>query len=177
METEIWKNVLGYEQSYEVSNFGVIRTKARSIIIIGKGNGERPHNIKQKIKKERIAINGYVTVALVKDSVSYNTYVHRIIAQSFIPNPNNYRCVNHKNGIKTDNRIENLEWCDHSYNNLHALDNNLRTTRKNMTKHFINEVLSLKQVGLTNEKIAIQLNSSEARVHGIVSGATYKRMR
>jgi hypothetical protein len=60
---------------------------------------------------------GYYSVCLCRDGDEKNTLVHRLVAQAFIPNPNDYPCINHINEDKGDNRAENLEWCTHSYNN------------------------------------------------------------
>jgi hypothetical protein len=68
---------------------------------------------------------GYWKIILFSKNIQKSYYVHRLIAQAFIPNPNNMPCVNHINGIKTDNSISNLEWCTRSENIRHAYDNGL----------------------------------------------------
>lgn len=96
---EQWKDIKGYEGLYQVSNMGVIRSLYTGKIL--------------KAKKET---NGYMRVKLYKDGKGKSHTVHRIVAEHFIPNPYNLPQVNHKNEIKTDNRVENLEWCDAKYN-------------------------------------------------------------
>ena len=80
------------------------------------------HNIYGRIKKLKPNKNedGYYKVKLRKDGKTYNKFVHRLIAETFIPNPENKPEVNHKNGIKTDNRVSNLEWCSRSENMKHS---------------------------------------------------------
>ena len=115
---EIWKDVVGYEGLYQVSSLGRIKSLDRKIkcrnnyerIVVGK--------IKIPFKKKE----GYLTIKLYKSNKLKSFYVHRLVAQAFIDNPHCKKTVNHINEIKTDNRIENLEWATYSenlsYNNL-----------------------------------------------------------
>lgn len=94
---------------------------------------------KKKLKVS-LSSSGYYTVYI--DSV--NRLLHRLLAQSFIPNPNNLRCVNHKDGCKTNNHLDNLEWCDYSYNNKHAYRTGLKrhwfTHSENTPHHKLTQV-------------------------------------
>ena len=68
---------------------------------------------------------GYLQIHLSKDGIKCYRTLHRLVALTFIPNPNNFKTVNHKNGIKSDNRVENLEWASQSQNNIHAFQKGL----------------------------------------------------
>ncbi len=110
--TEVWKDVVGYEGYYQVSNFGNVRSCDR--MVKSCKNGKRI--AKGRTMKKTDTIQGYRKVVLCRDAKRKNACIHRLVAQAFIPNPKNYPQVNHKDEIKTNNCVDNLEWCDHDYN-------------------------------------------------------------
>jgi hypothetical protein len=83
-----------------------------------------------RILKPWISSTGYACLKLTNGLKVKRCKVHRLVAESFRPNPNQYKCVNHINGIKTDNRAVNLEWCTSSQNNIHAVETGLRKMPK-----------------------------------------------
>lgn len=122
---ESWVDIAGYEGRYQVSSEGRIKSLERTVM---RKNGKK-QRVGQLILKTRLDIDGYPIVNLWSDGVQKTYKVHRIVAESLVPNPENKQCVNHINGIKSDNRIENLEWVTYSENSLHAWENNLTTGR------------------------------------------------
>lgn len=111
MEKEIWKDIIGYEGLYQVSNMGRVKSLEKKCC---RDNYNRV--IDEFIKKTQISKKGYINVSLTKNKNKKTFKVHRLVAQAFIPNPNNYPQVNHLNEDKTDNRVENLEWCTQEQN-------------------------------------------------------------
>ena len=108
---EIWKDIEGYEGLYQVSNLGRVKSLGRYI-----NNNGGLYFRKEKIMKVCKDKKGYNVCGLSKNNNPKTLKVHRLVASAFIPNPNNLPQVNHRNEDKTDNRVDNLEWCDNDYN-------------------------------------------------------------
>ncbi|MBP3619849.1 MAG: HNH endonuclease [Clostridia bacterium] len=111
MEKEIWKEIRNYEGLYMISSYG----KVKSL-----GNNKTK---KEKILKPQKNKNGYLKVCLYSNGKMKQLYVHRLVAEAFIPNPNNLTQLNHKSEIKTQNNVDNLEWCTYEYNNNYGTRN------------------------------------------------------
>lgn len=108
---EFWQDIPGYEGYYEDSTYGRIRTVPRQI-----WNGRGYYTISPTIKNPSFN-RGYLQIKFSKDNTDKMFQVHRIIALTFIPNFNKFPCINHKDENKSNNRVENLEWCTVDYNN------------------------------------------------------------
>jgi len=108
---EQWRPAVGYEKLYMVSDFGRV-----------KSNGTKDGNHLVKIKSQRYPKNGYLQVSIWKNNKEKKVLVHRMVALAFIDNPHGKKTVNHKFGIKTDNRSKMLEWATQSENGKHSYD-------------------------------------------------------
>lgn len=112
MLKEIWKDVKGFESYYQISNYGKVKSLSR----ICRANTCGIRNIKEKILSMCQSKNGYYTVILCKNGKHKSVSIHRLVAETFIPNPENKKEVNHKDENKLNNYVGNLEWCDRVYN-------------------------------------------------------------
>ena len=108
MKNEVWKDIKGYEGHYQVSDKGRVKS-----VKFGK----------EKILKPARDTKGYLAVQLCKNGEIKRCFVHRLVAQTFIQNPNNLPHINHKDEDKTNNSVQNLEWCDSKYNNNYGTHN------------------------------------------------------
>lgn len=117
-----WRNVVGFEQFYEVSNYGHIRSKQRKV-----WNHMGYTTLEPRLLKPNVLSKGYLQVTLGTGVTGGRSskQVHRLVAEAFLPNPDGLPIVNHKNGQKQDNRVENLEWCGDSYNQSHSYEHGL----------------------------------------------------
>lgn len=125
MENEIWKDIVGFEGIYQVSNLGRVKSLERTIR--NKGTKSGFYHISEKILSPRKNINrhGYYEISLKQNGKEKRFKLHRLVAIAFIPNPNNLPQVNHKDGNKDNNTVNNLEWCTDKENKKHAWENNL----------------------------------------------------
>lgn len=129
MEKEAWVDIIGYEQNYQLSNFGNVRSKEHSVI--------HPSGIKYtyKAKDRKPFVEEYRIISLSKKGEIEMFKISRLVAQHFIPNSDNKPQVNHKDGNKMNDHYSNLEWVTQSENSIHAFDNGL-----NKRKHKVSGV-------------------------------------
>lgn len=131
MKEELWKPIKNFETLYEVSTLGRIKSCQRDVIC---KNGKVKH-LKERILKPSKGIYGRNQYTLSKNGVKYNVRGYRIVAETFLDNPNNYPEVNHKDGNNLNDCVDNLEWISLINNTQHAIDNDLFNTyhrRKNI---------------------------------------------
>ena len=149
---EIWRDVVGFEGLYEVSNLGNVR------------------NARGHVLKSARQTNGYLFVTLYKCKKGHHSLVHRLVASSFIKNENGHAEVNHKNENKEDNTVFNLEWCDHKYN-MNYGDGHLRSSKKQGRK--------VRQLTLDGEEVktydsvreaARAMNRSHKDIYNVCNG-------
>lgn len=116
---EIWKDIENFNGKYQVSNLGRVKSLSR----YRRGKNSTMVFVKERILKGKKDKDGYIEFGLCIGEHKKMKYYrgHRLVAEAFIPNPNNYPIINHINEIKDDNRVENLEWCSYSYNATYSI--------------------------------------------------------
>jgi len=172
MQKEIWKDVPNYDGLYQVSNLGRIKSL------------NKKNKIKElkgidttRILKLRESKDGYLYTVFSIDKVRKTVKAHRLVAESFLDNKENKPCVNHINGIKTDNRVENLEWCTYSENTKHAvkigLKKGVKGEKSHLSKLNINDVNNIRLLyskgNVPQLKLAKTFNISQSQVNRIVN--------
>lgn len=175
MENEKWKEIPRFGGRYEASTLGRIRT----IEHYAKRTDNKTYLAKPRILKPALNHSGYYRFAVKYYGKLTSFYVARIIAETFIENPNKKEEVNHINGIKTDNRVENLEWCTRSENCKHSFDSGLQKAKigelngnSKLTWEQVRYIREQKRIGgkyWGRERIAKELGISSAHVKDIAN--------
>lgn len=152
------------DDTYTINKKGVVKNK-----------------IKNYVLKHSITNSGYVTVSLHRNSVK----LHRLLALHFIPNPNEYCCINHIDGDKKNNSLINLEWCNHSQNNKHAYKIGLNKGNEGYKIEGVNhgrsnfsekDIIDIRKSNLSQKEIAFQYNCHPSIIQRIVTYKTYKNI-
>ena len=160
MKIEIWKDIKGYEGLYQVSNLGNIKSLTRL-----KNNHSTLQVINEKLKNTRLSNGGYLIADLYKNNTSKTLKVHRLVAETFIPNVDNKPTVNHKDGNKLNNVVENLEWATFKEQNKHFYEHNLKSKESiNKSIHSMNIVTSKKVKCLTTNTVYNSINEASRSV-------------
>jgi hypothetical protein len=173
------KNIDGFEH-YIIDSDGYVISKERYITESGSG---KVYKLRERVLKPHKAGKGYLVVNLRKDNKTFGFYIHRLVAESFIENPNNFKVVNHIDGNKENNSIKNLEWCSYSANNQHAYDTGLRGRGSNHYKSKLTEedVIEIKHLYFyenvkRSEIYKLFPNVHRATIHDVLSGKTWKHI-
>ena len=189
---EIWKDVVIYNKNgepdhryiglYQVSNLG----RVKSIQRIEKNSIGRKRTIKERIRKYVKRKDGYLLVVLSKDSICKSFFIHRLVGFAFIPNPENKKEINHLNGIKDDNRVENLSWSTASENITHRNKNGLVDFDKIRGDKQWNSILTednvylikwlLKYTKLTQKEIGFMFGVSHVAISLIKRNINWKHV-
>lgn len=161
VEKEIWKDIKGYEGLYQISSYGNVRSLPRQ-----KTKG----GLLSKAKNGR---NGYYFVNLYANGIGKRYFVHKLVAQAFIPNPKNKPQINHKNGNKLDNYATNLEWVTCKENIEHAYRHQLHKTKQviqvkdnKIVKVYRNSLFASKKTGIIQSSIWYCLNGRQKTAGG-----------
>ena len=146
----VWKDVIGYEGVYQVNNIGEVKRVSKNKLLT-------PYvGVKSK---------GYIYVKLCMNNVRCKKALHRVVAEAFIPNPLNKPEVNHKDGNKSNNCVDNLEWCNRSENEQHSYNILNKDSGKKLSVEQRDSVVHLRDnLGLTFVEIATKLNVSPSNV-------------
>ena len=166
-ESEVWKDVVGYEGFYKVSDKGNVYSVERRDSIGRKVGG--------RIMKPIYDRYGYLTVKLYKNGKQKGKLIHRLVLEAFVENPNNLPDVNHRDEVKTNNELSNLEWCDARYNNNYGTRTERVTQAQSKKVRAVNiktgEVIRFKSTQEAGRKGYTQRGVSEAS-KGVYKSAT-----
>lgn len=175
---EIWKDIPNYEGVYQASTLGNIRSLGFTHEIKNQWGSTSIRHKKGRVLKQHINTAGYYNVQLCKDGMTKRIMTHRLIAITFIPNPDNKREVNHKDSNRLNNQIENLEWVTSKENTEHYVRLGRKKIPKGVDTH--NSILTedvVKQIFLSElsaEKLSKILNINKGTIASVKQGINWK---
>ena len=175
---ENWKDIIGYEGLYQVSNLGNVKSLSKTVL----NRGKYPSISKEKIFKYRIDKYGYALFRFTKNNKRKNILGHRLVALAFLPNPENKPQVNHIDGNKLNNNMDNLEWNTAKENVNHSWRNGLSNSKKGKDSHLSKltekEVLEIREIGrkYTLNKVAKMYNVTIMTIHNIIERKRWKHI-
>lgn len=172
---EVWKDIEGYEGLYQISNLGRVKSLERKI----KRRNDRIQTVKERILKLNLNKEGYHTVKLHKKGKGKTYLVHRLVANTFITNPDNKLEVNHINGVKNDNNVNNLEWNTRKENMRHAVDNRLhdqKGSKSNTAKLTEEQVLEIMDSNSTCRALAKMYGVNKSTINRIKRRRTWSHI-
>lgn len=171
MEKEIWKHIKGYEGSYMVSNLGNIKSLDR-IIEVNTKNGSYKRHIKGTMIKTRVNNKGYVMVDLKMNGNKVTKLLNRIVAETFVENPNHLPQVDHVDGNKENNKSSNLEWVSQSENIRRAHNKGLNKISEESKIKLSNDVKGIAPKDRMKEVIQMDLSDNEiARFESLIAAS------
>lgn len=182
---EVWRDIRDYEGLYQVSNLGNVRSLTKETTRIYKNGKVITYKRKGKNLKLPLDTSGYPRIALYKEKKSTYVFVHRLVAQTFLENedPSLYIQVNHKDGVKTNNRVDNLEWCTRSENLQHAHDIGLKKSpvgekhgRCKLNESDVIKIRELLNQGVSGEKLAKIYKVSRMQISRIRNKKRWKHI-
>lgn len=169
----MWKGIKGYENKYQVSDDGKVRSLQRHINN-GSANGM---TLACRILKQTKNPHGYYQVSLMNNGIRSVRYVHRLVAEAFIQNTNDLPVVNHIDGNKSNNCVDNLEFVSYHSNNQHAYDTGLHKKGNDHYRSVLSDsdVKQIRREGkyTTYEKIGNKYNVSKATIRDVLTGRTW----
>jgi DNA-binding transcriptional regulator YiaG len=167
---EIWKDIQGYEGLYQISNLGRVKSLPKKT--------PGTNTTKTSYLKHCFRC-GYQYVSLSNNGKSQKQMIHRLLAIHFIENPDQKKCVNHKNGIRSDFSLENLEWCNQSENELHAYKLGLKNTKgeKHNQAKLNNECIGIiRKSNISQSELAVMFGVTQTTISGIKTGKSWSHV-
>ena len=177
METERWLPVVGYELRYEVSSWGRVRSKD-----FWYDTGKAYSRVKKgRVLKLSTMPHGYISIGLTGPTGRKTLTVHRLVAEAFIPNPDNLRVVHHIDADKSNNRVINLHWCSYAENLMYTYDRGDRVfsgdNKPKLNPDKVRSMRSLREEGETVVNLSSMFGVSIGTVSDVCSRLTYRNVK